>query len=129
MYAIDKSQPSPFLHKQDSDNYVQPQKSKSKLEFSPESITESRNSLGNIFLAGCSEGGAEEHTLLLEFAVWLEPATTRDEGALVDGSLENVLFDLVARLSGGYAGVFLPVDFDPVLGYLLVYFSGWEKGV
>lgn len=87
-----------------------------------------RNGLGDIFLAGRSEGRAEEHIPLLEFAVRFEPATTRDEHAIADGSLENVLFDVGACFPGGEARVFLPIDLDPVLNYLLVHifcFPGW----
>src|SRR5699024_2814328 len=56
-------------------------------------------------------------------AICLEPATTRDEHAVVHGSVEDFLFDLVAGLAGCEAGVFLPVDVDPVLRVVMLVFG------
>lgn len=67
-----------------------------QVELDPESSTESGNGLFNIILAGGGEGSTEEHLLLLDVTVRLEPASARDKDAVVDGSVEDVLFDIVA---------------------------------
>ena len=91
-----------------------------KAKLHPQSISKSLNRLCNLVRAGRGKRRTEEHLFLGGCAIRLEPATARDEHAVVHGSVEDFFFDLVAGFTGCEAGVFLPVDVDPVLRLLVL---------
>ena len=94
-----------------------------KTKLHPQSISEPLNRLCDLVRTGRGKRRTEEHLFLGGCAIRLEPATARDENAVVHGSVEDFLFDLVAGLAGCEAGVFLPVDVDPVLKVVMLVFG------
>ena len=94
-----------------------------KAKLHPQSISKSLNRLCNLVRAGRGKRRTEEHLFLGGCAIRLEPATARDEHAVVHGSVEDFFFDLVAGFTGCEAGVFLPVDVDPVLKVVMLVFG------
>ena len=105
-----------------------------KAKLHPQSISKSLNRLCNLVRAGRGKRRTEEHLFLGGCAIRLEPATARDEHAVVHGSVEDFFFDLVAGFTGCEAGVFLPVDVDPVLKvvkgcYVSIWFASIESDI
>ena len=98
-----------------------------KAKLHPQSISKSLNRLCNLVRAGRGKRRTEEHLFLGGCAIRLEPATTGDEHAVVHGSVEDFLFDLVAGLARCEAGVFLPVDVDPVLTVVSIAFANSDE--
>ena len=88
---------------------------KLQAELTAQGRGESRDSLVDLFGGSSGEGCTEEHVLLNSVVVRLEPATAREQNACVDGSQEDIFFDLAMSLAGADAGMLAPIDLDPVL--------------
>lgn len=90
-------------------------------ELSLEGRAESRNRLGDRLGASSRERSTEEHRVHIH-ARCLEPASTRDKNPVVNGSVEDVLFNLFAGLARRKTGVLLPIDSNPMLCFV----SSWS---
>ena len=77
--------------------------------------SKSLNSLLDLIGRCSCKGSSEKHIFFLRRALGDEPAASAEKDALVDGSFEDGLFDLVVGFSFVVGWVFAPVYFYPVL--------------